>query len=137
MQNLIAPHDNGRVWYCINFCVCCQVEKFEIFTAVKIQVKVFWVVMPCSIVVGYQCFRPCCLNLQGDVGGIMVLKNVGILPQHYMVSQPRRPQPEYKVEFIFLSGSINDGHGHYWSTKSQTAFHDLKTTVYQAAQGKC
>jgi len=27
---------------------------------VKIQVKFFWVVMPCSIVVGYRCFRgPC------------------------------------------------------------------------------
>jgi len=31
-----------------------------------IQVEVFWVVTPCSVVVGYQCFRgPCCL--QGEV----------------------------------------------------------------------
>jgi len=30
------------------------------------QVKVFWVVMLCSVVVGYQCFRGlCCLHLQG------------------------------------------------------------------------
>jgi hypothetical protein len=36
--------------------------------AVKIQVKFFWVVMPCSVVLGYQCFRhPCCLHLQGKV----------------------------------------------------------------------
>jgi len=26
--------------------------RFEAFTAIKIQVEVFWVVMPCSIVVG-------------------------------------------------------------------------------------
>jgi len=33
----------------------------------KIQVKVFWVVMPCSIAVGYQHFRgPCSVHLQGD-----------------------------------------------------------------------
>jgi hypothetical protein len=28
--------------------------KFEVFTAVKIHVEVFWVVTPCSVVVGYQ-----------------------------------------------------------------------------------
>jgi len=40
---------------------------FEIFTAVKIQVEFFWVIMPCSVVVGYQCFRgPCCCHLQGQ-----------------------------------------------------------------------
>jgi len=32
----------------------------------KIQVVVFWVVTPCSVV--YQHFgRPCCLHLQGEV----------------------------------------------------------------------
>jgi MFS superfamily sulfate permease-like transporter len=35
--------------------------------AYKVQVAVFWVVMPCSEMVGYQCFRePCCLHLQGE-----------------------------------------------------------------------
>jgi hypothetical protein len=28
-----------------------QVMRFEVFTAVKIQVEVFWVVIPCSVVV--------------------------------------------------------------------------------------
>jgi len=37
---------------------------------VIIQVEVFWVVTPCSVVVGYQLFR-----------GSMDLWNVGILPQ--------------------------------------------------------
>jgi len=37
---------------------------FEVFTAVKIQVEVFWVVTPCSVVVGYRRFRgPCCVHL--------------------------------------------------------------------------
>jgi len=32
---------------------------------VVIQIEVFWVVMPCSVVVGYQNFRGlCCLHLQ-------------------------------------------------------------------------
>jgi len=34
----------------------------------EFQVEVFWVVMPCNIVVGYQSFRyPCCRHLQGEV----------------------------------------------------------------------
>jgi len=38
---------------------------FEVFTAVKTQVEVFWIVMPCNVVIGHQCFRgPCCLYLQ-------------------------------------------------------------------------
>jgi len=42
--------------------------SFEAFIVVKIQVKVFRVVMPCSIVVGDQRFRgPCCLHLQDEV----------------------------------------------------------------------
>jgi hypothetical protein len=53
--------------------------SFEALTAVT-QVDVFWVLTPCSIVVGYQRFRsPCCLHLQGEVG---------ILPTHYTASQP-------------------------------------------------
>jgi len=31
--------------------------RFKVFTEVKIQVEVFWVVMPYSVVVGYQRFR--------------------------------------------------------------------------------
>jgi hypothetical protein len=28
--------------------------RFEVLMAVKIQVEVFWVVMPCNAVIGYQ-----------------------------------------------------------------------------------
>jgi hypothetical protein len=41
--------------------------RFEVFTAVKIQFEVFWVLTPSSVV-GYQRFGgPCCLHLQGEV----------------------------------------------------------------------
>jgi hypothetical protein len=31
---------------------------------VKLQFKIFWVVTPCNVAVGYQCFGgPCCLHL--------------------------------------------------------------------------
>jgi hypothetical protein len=39
--------------------------RYEVFMVVKIQVKVFGVVIPYSVVLGYQCSRgPCCLHLQ-------------------------------------------------------------------------
>jgi hypothetical protein len=42
-------------------------ERFEVFTAMKIQVQFFWVVTPCGVVVGYQRFRgPFCLYLKGE-----------------------------------------------------------------------
>jgi hypothetical protein len=42
-------------------------ERFEVFTVVKIQVEVFWVVMPRSVAVGYQHFGgPCCISLSGE-----------------------------------------------------------------------
>jgi len=34
------------------------------------QITVFQVMIPCSDVVGYQCFRgPCCLHFQSEVNG--------------------------------------------------------------------
>jgi len=42
--------------------------RFEVITAVKIQIKVFWVVTPCSVAVRYQYFiGPCCCHLQSEV----------------------------------------------------------------------
>jgi len=47
----------------------------------------YWVVMPCSVVVGYQRFRgPCCLHLGAEDGGSKDLCNGGILLHHYTVS---------------------------------------------------
>jgi hypothetical protein len=37
----------------------------------NIQVKFFWVVILCSVMVRYHCFRgPCCLHLQDEVEGL-------------------------------------------------------------------
>jgi hypothetical protein len=66
---------------------CCQltVWTFNFFTTLKIYC---WVVMLCSVVVGYQCFiGPCCLPLQGEMTG-----DRKKWAQHYTVSQPRRTQ---------------------------------------------
>jgi len=45
-----------------------QVVGFKVLTAVKIQVEVFWVMMPCSFVVVYQCFgRLRCFHLEMEM----------------------------------------------------------------------
>jgi len=42
--------------------------RFEVFIVMKIQVKVFLVIMLCSVVMGYQHFGgPQFLHLQGEV----------------------------------------------------------------------
>jgi len=34
---------------------------------VIVQVEIFWLLTPCSVVLGYQRFRrPCCLHIQSD-----------------------------------------------------------------------
>jgi hypothetical protein len=55
-----------------------------VFTMIRIQIEVFYVMMLCSVVGGYHCFGgPYCLHLQPADGGSKVLRNIGILPQHY------------------------------------------------------
>jgi len=64
--------------------------RLEVFTPMKFQVEIFWVVTPFSTVVWYQRFKgPCCLHLHPECGGSMELWNVGILPQDYTASQPK------------------------------------------------
>jgi hypothetical protein len=53
------------------------------------HVAIFWAVT--SFVGGYHHVGgPRCLHFQGEDGGSVDLLNVGILPQHYMTSPPRR-----------------------------------------------
>jgi len=64
--------------------------RFEVFMLMRIQGMVFWILM-CSDMVGYQCLGgPCCLAGWSEDRGSMVVLNVGIIPYHYMMSQPRR-----------------------------------------------
>jgi hypothetical protein len=64
--------------------------RFETFT-MQIGVEIFWVMTPCSVVVGYQRFgRSCCPHLQAE--GNKVLRNFGILPHHFTALRPRSPR---------------------------------------------
>jgi hypothetical protein len=42
---------------------------YEVFTLLKIKVEFFWVLRPCSVVVGYQRFRGPCFTLQLEATG--------------------------------------------------------------------
>jgi hypothetical protein len=65
-----------------------------------------WRFKPKSSVLWYQRFEgSCCLRLQGEVhyrGDRKVLRNAGILPKHFAMSQPRRPRLEYNLHKILL-----------------------------------
>jgi len=56
------------------------------------QAVVFWVEMLCSVAVG----------LHPEDRGSKVLQN-GVLPQHYMVSQPRRQHESLLTQKIQMS----------------------------------
>jgi hypothetical protein len=62
--------------------------RYEVFMAVKIQIEVFWVVTLCSVLVLPSCWH----------GGSMDIRNVGIILQHYTMSQPRRPRLEMRCK---------------------------------------
>jgi hypothetical protein len=50
------------------------VKSFEAFTLLTYQFDDFWVVTPCSVVLGCHRFRyPCCLHLHPEDGGSMDL----------------------------------------------------------------
>jgi hypothetical protein len=50
------------------------VVGFEVLIAVSRKMAVFWIVVPCSPVEVYQCFRgPFCFHHQGDDGGSRVV----------------------------------------------------------------
>jgi len=57
---------------------------------VKIQVEVFWVVTPCSVVVGYQRFgEPCCLHLHGEVfKGLWVVTSCSVVVGYRRFGRP-------------------------------------------------
>jgi hypothetical protein len=48
----------------------CSDVRFEIFVVVKMHLGVLWIMMPCNVVVGHQCFGgPSFFHLQGEVTG--------------------------------------------------------------------
>jgi hypothetical protein len=66
---------------------------------VMFQVEVFWAVMLCSVVVGTCCLHLHFTSFHPDDGGSMDLRKVGILPQHYTASQPRRRLEKLRLMF--------------------------------------
>jgi len=61
------------------------VRKFWIHRL--IYFVVFWIVAPCSVVVGYQCFR-----VEPEDEDSTVPRNSGVQPPHYTAQQPVKPR---------------------------------------------
>jgi hypothetical protein len=67
------------------------------------NMAVFWLVLPCSLVEVYRRFsRDCCLHQEGDDGGSKHLLNVGKLLPDYT---RRRENLKFHRLFIFLECS--------------------------------
>jgi len=65
---------------------------------IVLQVKVFWVVTACIVVVGYQLtMMSPSLHHPTVNGSSMALQNTGMLLQHYTMSQSRRPELEFTL----------------------------------------
>jgi len=64
-------------------------KRYEDFTEVRIQDEVFWVVTCCTVVRYQHLGGSRCLHLPQDAGST-VLRNAGILLQHYTTTQLRR-----------------------------------------------
>jgi hypothetical protein len=55
-HHLCGTWRNGRI----------ALGRYEVLTAVRISMLVFWVITPCALVARYQHFgETCCLHLQG------------------------------------------------------------------------
>jgi len=58
----------------------------EVFTTMKIQVTVFWVMISCSDVAEYQCFGgPCCFNLDAEEVGSNFMSQSSQLWHHVSI----------------------------------------------------
>jgi hypothetical protein len=50
--------------------------RYQLFAAVKMDIPVFWVMTPYSLVGSYHCFgRTCCLHYPGGVNGVIAHGN--------------------------------------------------------------
>jgi hypothetical protein len=60
--------------------------RSDVFTAVKMWTVDFWIMISCSLVGGYQCFRGTYLQGRSEDGGDNFFQNVGNHQHDYMVS---------------------------------------------------
>jgi len=65
--------------------------RFDVYTALNVQILVFWVVAQCEVLIRYQRFgRPCSLHIQGEVSGVQVTLQLTV---SYSVSPSWRRAP--------------------------------------------
>jgi hypothetical protein len=115
-----------RMTWCILSTDCFVITRYEASTAVKTQVKFFWVVTPCSVAVGYYRFiRTCCLHLSRRN-----LRNFGILPQHYTAWQPRRPRLVLCSFMLDMPRAVNKWFWHFGCLHAPLSMRDLWWTKW-------
>jgi hypothetical protein len=78
--------------------------RFEIFTAVKIQFEVFWVVTPF-----HRSMLPPS-SLHPEDGGSKFIRNVGILLKFYTASELRRLRHKYFYLLFCMSVELGLSH---------------------------
>jgi len=86
--------------------------RLEIFTAMKIHV-VLWIVTPCA-----TWFHP-------EDGDSMVIRNGGIVPRQYTVSQPGTPDIKLQLPVPRLKPTVNKITKLHVSIHSDWAFQDF------------
>jgi hypothetical protein len=75
-----------------------QEAIFKILTAVALRIHVFWNVMQCEWVSGFQCFKGAYyLHLQWSSNPRTLVQNTGNHLPNNTASYPRRPQSMLKV----------------------------------------
>jgi hypothetical protein len=84
----------------------CKYARFGVFIAMRIQDVVFFVVTPCTELVGNQFGEVCCLHLQGEVGGSMVFRNVGMLRRH---NKEDRDSNTFPCALVSCHGEVGGG----------------------------
>jgi hypothetical protein len=76
--------------------------RFELLSAVKMLMLVFWVVTPCGLVRRYHRFGGTYTSGPED-GGRMFLRNIGVYLKVHTALQPRRPTSTF---YLFADGQV-------------------------------
>jgi hypothetical protein len=117
---LCVPHI-GRVYKtgkhtCVKAVRSVSDMSFEAFMAVLFQVEVLWIVTPCSVVIGYPCFRgPCCLHLHGEMK-MEAARTSEMLVWYYNTTRRHNPQ-DFDL-FQVVHTEFRTGENAAWSLTS-------------------
>jgi hypothetical protein len=99
------------------FMLCCLFDDADsrLVCIVRIKLRVFWDVVPCSHVEVDRCFRVayCLHRHRHDEGGSTPLCNVGQLQRDYTALHPRRlytsysPPWEPEISHVYVQAKVN------------------------------